>query len=298
MDSKKTNKITYIILLVIVVISTVVYMVNGGSFKKSKTGFDETGKGLEAAEVAVHFIDVGQGDAAFIDTPGKDILIDAGPGTSAPQLLDYLDDLDVYDIEYAFFSHPHEDHIGGGDDILTHFSVTNAVMPERTEDTACYRQLMRTAEEECNVIYASAGDKFVVDDITVEIYSPEAGAKADDANFFSFIMKVSYGETDFMFTGDAETENELYAIENYGDVLDCEVLKLGHHGSSTSTCEDFLYAVSPEIAVISVGEGNSYGHPHRETLALLNGYMDKIYRTDYDGSIVVGCDKEQFWIVE
>lgn len=248
--------------------------------------------------IHIHFIDVGQGDAAFIDTDDKDILIDAGSGSSAAMLLDYLDELGIYEIEYLFFSHPHEDHIGGGDDILTHYDVSNVVMPAKTEDTTCYRRLMRTIEDEgCELVYASAGDSFDIGELSVEIYSPEDGRYAEDANLVSLIMKLSHGEVDAIFTGDAEEENEWYAIENYRSQLRAQILKVGHHGSSTSTCRGFFEAVSPEVAIISVGSGNPYGHPHRETMSLLNRNLDDIYRTDIDGSVVIESNGEEYRVI-
>lgn len=296
-ESKKYSIITIVIIVLIVAVSVTLVLVKD-YLEADRTPLLVNSKEYGDGDIYIHFIDVGQGDAAFIDNGDKDILIDAGPGSSADELLDYLDALGVQDIEYAFFSHPHEDHIGGADDVLVHYDVKNVVMPKKSEDSACYRSMMRTAEEESEVIYAAAGDVFEIGEMTVEIYSPESGVTEDDANLVSLIMKVSYGEVDAMFTGDAEIENELYVLDNYYDKLDCEILKVGHHGSSTSTCEEFFDAITPEIAVISVGEGNSYGHPHRETLALLNGKMDEIYRTDFDGTIIVGSDGKNFWFVE
>ncbi len=291
---KKQSSATTSILVIIVIISVLVYLF----INKSDDILPGSGS-LSDADVAIHIIDVGQGDAAFIENGDNDILIDAGPGSDTPALLEYLDRLGVTEIEYAFFSHPHEDHIGGADDVINHYKVENVVMPDYYENTACYRKLMEAVDfEGSDLIYSCSGDKFVIGDITVEIFSPGPRYKPDDANGVSLIMKVSYGDIDAMFTGDAEVKNEEFVLKNYPDKLDCEILKVGHHGSSTSTSEEFLYAVSPEIAVISVAEDNSYGHPHIETLALLNGYMDNIHRTDREGDIVIGMTKDKYWIAE
>ncbi len=291
---KKQNPVTTAILTVIVIVSVIVYIF----FDTSDDVRLGTGA-LSDAEVAIHIIDVGQGDAAFIENGDHDILIDAGPGDSAPALLSYLDRLGVTEIEYAFFSHPHEDHIGGADDVINRYKVENVVMPDYYENTACYRKLMEAIDfEGCEHIYTCSGDSFVVGDISVEILSPGKGYKPDDANGVSLMMKVSYGEIDAMFTGDAETGNEEFILRNSPDKLDCEILKVGHHGSSTSTSEEFFNAVSPEVAVISVGEDNSYGHPHVETLALLNSYLDEIHRTDREGDIVIGMTKDSYWLAE
>ncbi len=291
MHNSKQKIITVAILAFIIIIAVALYVI----FE-----MPELMEQLpEDAEVSVHIIDIGQGDAAFIENGDNDILIDAGPGDSAPELLEYLDSLGVSEIEYAFFSHPHEDHIGGADDIIYHYKVENVVMPDYYENTACYRKMMEAIDfEGSDLVYSCSGDKFVIGDITVEILSPGPGYKPDDANAISLVMKVSYGEIDAMFTGDAEVGNEEFILRTAPDKLDCEILKVGHHGSSTSTSEEFFNAVSPEVAVISVAEDNTYGHPHVETLALLNSHLDKIYRTDRDGDIVIGINKDKYWIAE
>lgn len=292
--NSKQKIITMAVLVFIVILALAVYVI------LEMPEDMRLGSGvLSDAEVAIHIIDVGQGDAAFIENGDNDILIDAGPGSSASELLEYLDNLGVYEIEYAFFSHPHEDHIGGADDIINHYKVENVVMPDYYENTACYRKLMEAVDYEgSDLIYSCSGDKFVIGDITVEILSPGPRYKPEDANGVSLVMKVSYGEVDALFTGDAEVENEEFILRNYPDKLDCEILKVGHHGSSTSSSEEFVYAVSPEVVVISVGEDNSYGHPHIETLALFNSYLDEIHRTDREGDIVIGITKDKYWIAE
>ena len=290
--SSKQNLTTFLIVAILIVVSLIVYTVQHRPVNGSVA---EAGD----SEFTVHIIDVGQGDAAFIDNGDHDILIDAGTGSSASDLIGYLDSLGVEKIEYAFFSHPHEDHIGGADDVMQSYEITKIVMPDASEDTACYRLMMEAADKEgAEIVYAAAGDSFEIGDARVKIFSPAADIEYDDANLVSLIMKLSYGDMDFLFTGDAERENEEYALENYYDELDCEVLKVGHHGSSTSSSENFIYAVSPEIALISVGEDNSYGHPHVETLATLSDYTDIIYRTDREGDIVIGCDGKNVWYVE
>ena len=292
--SKRENLTTMIAVLIIAIISAAIYIVRD---MPKKT---ESGTGTVAdAEISLHIIDVGQGDAAFIDNGDNDILIDAGTGEAAPELLEYLDSIGVREIKYAFFSHPHEDHIGGADDVINRYKVDNVIMPDYYENTACYRVLMQSIDYEgCELVYTSAGDEFIIGDITVDIFSPGAEYKPDDANLVSLIMKVSYGEIDMLFTGDSEADNEEFVLDNYYNELSCEILKVGHHGSSTSSTEEFIQAVAPEVALISLGEDNSYGHPHVETLATLNSYLDEIHRTDKEGDIVVGIAKDKYWIVD
>ncbi len=291
-NKNKLYKVIYI--AAVVLISVIIFII-----QQSKEAKRVENSSYEDADVVLHMIDVGQGDAVFIDNGDNDILIDAGTGESAPTLLEYLEAIGTQRIEYAFFSHPHEDHIGGGDDVITHFDVENVVMPKHPEDTACYRNLMDVIDKrECELTYALSGDEFTAGDVKVEILSPDKGYKTDDANHISLIMKVSYGEIDIMFTGDAEESNESYVLRRYPEKLDCEILKVGHHGSSSSSTEDFLAAVTPEIALISLGEGNQYGHPHREALLRLNSYVDELHRTDREGDLVIGMTRDKYWFVE
>lgn len=291
-NKNRTYKFAYI--AAVVVISVVIFII-----QQSKEAMKVENTSNEGADVVLHMIDVGQGDAVFIDNGDNDILIDAGTGESAPVLLEYIENLETQSIKYAFFSHPHEDHIGGGDDVITRFDVENVVMPKYSEDTACYRNLMDAiGQRDCKLTYAFSGDEFTVGDVKVEILSPGKGYKTDDANHTSFIMKVSYGEIDMMFTGDAEQTNESYVLRRYPEKLDCEILKVGHHGSSSSSTEEFLAAVTPEIALISLGEGNPYGHPHRETLVRLNSYVDELHRTDREGDLVIGMTRDKYWFVD
>lgn len=253
------------------------------------------GSASSGADVWLHVIDVGQGDAIFIDNGDKDILIDAGPRSATDRLTSYLKILNA-EIEYAFFSHPHEDHIGGGDEVLNLFGAEMVVMPKYPEDTLCYRQLMQAIEDNgCELIYAASGDLFESGDITIDVLSPGRTYKTDDPNHISLIMKVSYGDIDMMFTGDAEESNEDFVVRKYPEKLDCEILKVGHHGSSSSSTQDFLDMLTPEIALISLGEGNMYGHPHTEALYRLNSFTDEVHRTDKEGDLVVGMTKNKYW---
>lgn len=284
----------YLYIAAVVVISVIIFFVQQ---RKEAKRIDNS-PSYELADVVLHVIDVGQGDAIFIDNGDNDILIDAGPDTSVPILLDYLEDLGTQRIEYAFFSHPHEDHIGGGDDVLTRFDVENVIMPDYYEDTASYRSLMNAIDNRgCKLTYALSGDEFKAGDINIDILSPGKGYETDDVNHISLIMRVSYGEIDMMFTGDAEESNESYVLRRYPEKLDCEILKVGHHGSSSSSTEEFLSSVTPEMALISLGEGNRYGHPHKEALYRLNSYVDELHRTDTEGDLVIGMTKNEYWFV-
>lgn len=249
---------------------------------------DKPSDPVSGGEVQFHFIDVGQGDAALIRTEKGDILIDAGTNASEDELKAYLDSLGVTDIEYAVFTHPHEDHIGGADMVLDTYNVKNVVLPDATSTSKNFERMMDAIEaEKCGVIEATPDKTFKVGELTCTILAP-ISTSYTETNDYSVVIRADYGETSVLFTGDAETHSEEEMLERYRfkGLLDCDLLKVGHHGSDTSSSQAFLDAVTPVYAVISVGEGNSYGHPIRAILARYEAMKAEIYRTDLEGSIV------------
>lgn len=251
-------------------------------------------------EISVHVIDVGQGDAILIMTESGNMLIDSGDlGNTPRQLLTkYLEAHNITSFEYAVFTHTDADHIGSADYIVTNYEVKNVIMPDYTATTKVYNRLIEAIEKkEVNLILIGedtefceqSGYTFTLGPITNTVMGPTKDFK--DANEMSVVIKSVYGETSMLFTGDAEHKSEKAMLEKYtkGE-LDCDILKVGHHGSSTSTTDDFLDAVSPEIALISCGDGNKYGHPNSETTDKLEAAKIKYYRTDLCGSIVITTD--------
>ena len=249
---------------------------------------DDPSAPVSGGEVQFHFIDVGQGDAALIRTEKGDILIDAGTNSSEDELKAYLDSLGVTDIEYAVFTHPHEDHIGGADMVLDTYNVKNVVLPDATSTSKTFERMMDAIEaEKCGVIEATPEKTFTVGELTCTILAP-ISTSYTETNDYSVVIRADYGETSVLFTGDAETHSEEEMLERYRfkGLLDCDLLKVGHHGSDTSSSQAFLDAVTPVYAVISCGEGNSYGHPIQAILARYEAMKAEIYRTDLEGSIV------------
>ena len=240
----------------------------------------------DEGELRVSFIDVGQGDSEFIELPNGDtLLIDAGTNETGADVVNYIESLGYSSIDYVVGTHPHEDHIGGLDDVIRTFDVESVYMPKVTADTKTFEDVLdAVAEKGLSINTAKAGVSIVDgEDLSVKMLAPVLD-EYDNTNDYSAVIKVVYGDTSFLFTGDAEE----YAEDLITGDVDSDVLKVGHHGSSTSTGEAFLERVSPSYAVISCGLGNSYGHPHAETIEKLGGIP--VFRTDEMGTIVATSD--------
>ncbi|MBQ8577711.1 MAG: MBL fold metallo-hydrolase [Clostridia bacterium] len=242
--------------------------------------------------LTVHFIDVGQGDAAYIELPtGETVLIDAGTNASEDALLAYLDRYDCDTIDYAVFTHPHEDHIGGADKVLGRYHVNNVLLPDADATSSTYEKMLDgIADSGAAVMLAEVGDTYSVGEAVIRILGP-TDPSDDDLNNASIVLRLEYKDVSFVFTGDAEKSSEKSILAEVGaTLLDADVLKVGHHGSNTSSSSDFLDAVSPAVAVISCGENNEYGHPHKETVNALTERGVKQFRTDELGSIRIYTD--------
>ncbi len=248
----------------------------------------------ESSDLEVHFIDVDQSECILIKTPEKNILIDSGDIGYEKKIENYLRKNGVFGIDLFILTHPHSDHIGSASHIIERFPVKEVLMPEIPEDflptTSVFKELLRSlSRKNCSVFYPEKGMSFELGKGAVlEILTP-LGYSGDNLNNYSIVSKLTYGETSFLFTGDAEEEIELLLISS-GSNISSTVLNAGHHGSSTSNSVAFLKAVSPEYAAISCGYGNDYGHPHKEVISAFRDFGIKYYRTDYDGSIIFGSD--------
>lgn len=247
-----------------------------------------------------HFIDVGQGDASLITLPtGENILIDAGTRKSGAALCSYLREAGVDSIDVMILTHPHEDHIGGSPAVLDAFTVDTVVMPDVTAQTSIFRTTLEAiGNEGCDTVIAEPDGTLSAGGAVLTFMGPFS-CDEDELNNSSIVAKLTYGDTSFMFTGDAESDEEWELLGYYrAEALDSDVLKVGHHGSSTSTTKGFFRAVSPQIAVISCGEANDYWHPHAETLELLEEEGTEYYRTDRDGTVIIASDGTAVTAVE
>ena len=240
----------------------------------------------------VHYIDVGQGDSILIRVNNKVLLIDSGPKSSKSKLTKYLNSLNIKNIDYLIATHPHEDHIGNISTIINNYKVNKFYSPKVTTNTKTFEKIVSTLKNnnlKITILDNTTSSINLGNNTSVKVYSPIEDFKDDNLNNYSPIIKITFGKTSFLFTGDAEEYVEKQVVNNVSN-LSSNVLKLGHHGSSSSSCKEFLDAVNPDIAIITVGIDNEYGHPHNEVLDLLKSYKIKTYRTDNDGSIILISD--------
>ena len=239
----------------------------------------------EAQPFEIHFLDVGQADCALIIADGKTMLIDGGEIGAGPEIIDYLHAQGVEKLDVMVATHPHSDHIGGLPYIVENIEIAQTYISPYVHTSATYEKLLNNlADSKSLVTIPEAGDTFRLGDAECQILS--GGQGFDDPNDASIVLRVSYGDVSAVFTGDAEVPVEKQILAS-GLEVRSNILKVGHHGSETSSCQDFLDAVMPEIAVISCGIGNSYGHPHAVTLEKLTC---EVLRTDVEGAIVLASD--------
>ncbi len=243
------------------------------------------------SKLEVHFLDVGQGDSTLIACDGKYMLIDAGENSEGQEVADYLAYQKIEKLDYIICTHGDSDHSGGLDVVLASVKCENMIISAEDKTTATYLEVLEAVEKEgCKVISPKVGTEYTLGGAKFTIYSP--AMDYEDSNENSIVIRLVHGKNSFLFTGDAGELAEKHMVRN--DInLKSDVYKAGHHGSSTSSSEEFVNKVKPTYAIISCGEDNSYGHPHAEVLNRFRAMGVQVFRTDEQGTIVARSDKEK-----
>ncbi len=254
---------------------------------------------IDPKTMLVHFIDVGQGDSILVQINNKNLLIDSGPKSDEKKFIGYLSSLNLDKLDYVIATHPHEDHIGNMVDVIKDYNILKFYAPKVQSTTKTFEEMidaLKNKDLKINVIKKGTNSIDLGPNTQVTVFSPMRDSY-EDLNNYSPVIKVQYGNTSFLFTGDAQKDVEKEILDNNYDIS-ADVLKIGHHGSSTSTSNDFLSKVNPSIAVISVGNDNIYNHPNKDTLKLLSIHNIETYRTDTNGNVLVSSDGSKITVVK
>lgn len=289
MARKKKKKKRNQFLRIVLVLATIAYGLYLGDIDGT-FGFDQTQDVFEdvSSNLKVSYLDVGQADSILIENNEEAMLIDAGNNEDGALLVKYFEQEGINNFKYVVGTHPHEDHIGGLDDIIDNFSIECLYIPDAITTTKTFMDVLDSLEAK-NMTYKvpKIGDEFYLGDAKIEVIY--TGTDTSDLNNTSIVLKLNFGKTSFLFTGDATSKTEEILLDNGADIK-ADVLKIGHHGSKYSTTDKFLSKVNPKYAIISVGANNSYKHPDDEVINKLNTNNIDIYRTDQKGTIIITSD--------
>jgi competence protein ComEC len=243
----------------------------------------------DGSVLKVTAIDVGQADSILISTGSDAMLIDAGNNADASTVVNYIKGQGITKLEYVIGTHPHEDHIGGTDAVINTFDIGTVILPDAQSNTETFKDVLSAISSKgLKITKPVPGATYKLGNANFTVLAPNS-SKYDDLNNYSVVIRLVFGSNSFLFMGDAQALSEKEILANGYDVKS-DYMKVGHHGSDTSTLDKFLNAVNPEYAVISVGKDNDYGHPMPKTIQKLTNAGIKIYRTDERGTIVATSD--------
>ncbi len=284
-SNKLKRKVSKFALILTLIFSIVLIGCNTNSSNNVSNSSSSNSENL-----MVHFIDVGQGDSILVQFQNKNLLIDAGPRSSSDDLMKYLKKVGIKKLDYVVATHPHEDHIGGMPDVIKAFDIGEFYAPKKQATTKIFESMVtELKKKDLKIHVAKAGVTLdLAQGLDIKMVAPNSD-NYEDVNDYSAVIKLSYKDTSFLFTGDAEKLSEKEILQKGYD-LKADVLKLGHHGSSTSSSKEFLDKVSPKYAIASLGKDNDYGHPHKETIDAMKKRNVTFYRTDKEGTVVLVSD--------
>lgn len=286
-QKRKNKKVVSSIVSLLIILSAFIYYQFGDGFEDTEivqnnySSKDEvvTSNVSVSSDLEIYFFDVGQADCILVSNDGKNMLIDAGNNEDGKLIVKELKDMGITTIDYLIGTHPHEDHIGGLDDVIDNFNIGILFMPKRQTDTKTFEDVLDSvSNKNLKITTPSIGQTFNLGEALCEVVSVKSDAK--ETNDSSIVIELSFGDKKYLFTGDIEKE-----VEDECNWEDIDVLKVAHHGSRGSSSKEFLNVTKPEIAIISVGKDNTYNHPHEEALQRLENVDAKIYRTDESGTI-------------
>lgn len=283
---KKQKKIISFILAVLFIIGY--YIFEDIPTEESYSNKEEIKvKNTVTTDLQIYYFDVGQADSTLIINNGHSMLIDAGNNEDGEKLVTYIkEELNITNIDYVVGTHPHEDHIGGLDDIINNFNIKEVYLPEAMTTTKTFEDVLDAiANKELAITVPTIGETFKLGEADFEVIYTGTGEK--DLNEASIILRMIFGNKTYLFTGDTTEEVEETILNSN---IDIDVLKVAHHGSKYSSSEEFLNIATPEYAIISAGEGNSYGHPEPETLTRLKKHTNNIYITKDLGTVLLTSD--------
>ncbi len=294
--NNKSNVVGSIITILVLIIMAVLGANSDGLYSSQAQNVEQvdtlenvtihTGEGVISkipndGNLRVYCLDVGQGDSILVVSENKTMLIDASTNQMGSRVVKYLNDLGISKIDYLVGTHPHEDHIGGLDDVIKNFEIGKIYMPKQQTNTKTFEDVLDAIKaKKLKVSAPSVGEKFKVGNAECEVMSVKNGV--ENLNDCSIVIQMNCDGVKYLFTGDMESGVE--SSRNWNQI---DILKVGHHGSKTSSSKNFLEQTKPKVALISCGEGNDYGHPHDAAVKRLEKIGAKIYRTDKEKTIMV-----------